>query len=245
MRTVARMSKMSRISLISLSLIAFFCVSTDAHALTLGQAAKVAQTAKPAAFQAVEMVAYQAEDRVPQWNRVKQAMIKDRAILQNCLDNADNCEGTAMVSWRDMVIGLKNQPVAMQASMVNSFFNRWQYRTDMETYGVSEYWASPIEFMTNSGDCEDYAIAKYITLSFLGVAEDQMRIVALVDNNRGGIGHSVLTVSVQGEEQVVLDNLTDSVYNSAQQTGYAPRFAVNQNNIYTYAQAPQVILATY
>lgn len=235
---------MSKLSLLSLSLVLFLGVSFDAQALTLGQVAQVAQTAKPAAFQSIEMVAYQAEERVPQWNRVKQALQKDRIVLQNCLDNAENCQGTAMVSWRDMVIGLKNQPLALQTAMVNSFFNRWQYRTDMETYNVSEYWASPIEFMNNSGDCEDYAIAKYVTLSFLGMSEEHMRIVALVDNSRGGIGHSVLTVTT-AQGQVVLDNMTDTVYDSTQQTNYAPRFAVNQNGIYTYAQVPQIILANY
>lgn len=215
----------------------------QANAMTLGQVADSAQKATPAAFNTVEFVAYNVESKVPQWNRVNKALIKDQAKLQNCLDDSANCTGEAMNSWRSMVKGLDGQDQASKLNLVNSFFNRWQYRTDEETYGVSEYWASPLEFMANSGDCEDYAIAKYATLKFLGFKDSQMRIVALVDNNRGGIGHSVLSVSAENGK-MILDNLSTYVYQDNQQTGYAPRFAVNQSGIYTYAQQPQVILAS-
>ncbi|MDB5478200.1 MAG: transglutaminase family protein cysteine peptidase, partial [Alphaproteobacteria bacterium] len=158
----------------------------DAHALTLADAANVAQTARVSAFNTVEMVAYNANDRVPQWNRAKAALAKDSAKLQNCLDSAEACGTTAMQGWRTMVKNLANRDQMTQLNMVNAFFNQWQYRSDSDAYSVSEYWASPLEFMANSGDCEDYAIAKYATLKFLGYNDTQMRIVALIDNNRGG-----------------------------------------------------------
>lgn len=215
----------------------------EAKALTLGQVAQVAQTAQPAAFNSVELVAYNAQDNVPQWNRVKAALGNDVAKMQSCLDNVDNCEGTAMIAWRDMIHTLENQPESVKLSLVNRFFNRWQYTSDQQAYGEREHWAGPVEFMKNSGDCEDYAIAKYVTLKFLGYTDHDMRIMAVIDNNRGGIGHSVLSVStVEGKK--ILDNATDSVYADSQQTGYTPRFAVNETGIYTYAQQPQVILAS-
>jgi predicted transglutaminase-like cysteine proteinase len=70
-----------------------------------------------------------------------------------------------------------------------------------------------------------------------------MRIVALVDNNRGGVGHAILSVNTT-DGKMILDNLSNYVYQDNQQTGYVPRFAVNQTGVYTYAQQPQVILAS-
>ena len=217
--------------------------SAEAQAITLGQMAKVAQTATPAAFNSIEFVAYNVESKVPQWNRANEALVKDQVKLQDCLNSTENCTGEAMIGWRSLVKGLEGQDQATQLNMVNGFFNRWQYRADAEAYGVSEYWASPLEFMANSGDCEDYAIAKYATLKFLGFNDSQMRIVALIDNNRGGIGHSVLSVATPNGK-MILDNLSNYAYLDGQQTGYAPRFAVNQTGVYTYAQQPQVILAS-
>lgn len=234
---------LSKTAFALLALLALTATPQHAHAVTLGQMARIAQTATPAAFNTVEFVAYNVESKVPQWNRASAALARDQLKLQNCLDDAANCAGEAMTGWRLMVKGLQGQDQATQLNMVNAFFNRWQYRSDAETYGVAEYWASPLEFMANSGDCEDYAIAKYATLKFLGYDDARMRIVALVDNNRGGIGHSVLSVATP-DGKMILDNLSNYAYLDGQQTGYSPRFAVNQSGIYTYAQQPQVILAS-
>ena len=228
----------------SILLGAFLIISGEAKALTLGQAAQIAQSAQPAAFNSVELVAYNAQDNVPQWNRVNAALGKDVALLQSCLDNATNCQGTAMTAWRDMIGSLQGQAESTKLNLVNRFFNRWQYTSDEQAYSEREHWAGPVEFMQNSGDCEDYAIAKYVTLKFLGFNDGQMRIMAVIDNNRGGIGHSVLSVTTQEEGKQILDNTTDTVYGDNQQTGYTPRFAVNQTGIYMYAQQPQVILAS-
>lgn len=233
---------MSKITVILLG--AFLLIAGEANAMTLGQVAQVAQSAQPAAFNSVELVAYNAQDNVPQWNRVKAALGNDIAKLQSCLDNTSNCDGTAMIAWRDMINSLKGQDDSVKLNLVNRFFNRWQYTSDEQAYGEREHWASPIEFMKNSGDCEDYAIAKYVTLKFVGFNDNNMRIMAVIDNNRGGIGHSVLSVST-ADGKKILDNTTDMVYGDNQQNGYTPRFAVNMTGIYTYAQQPQVILASY
>ncbi len=224
----------------ALVLLGFVALAQPTQAMTLGQMGQIAQSAQTAAFQTVEFTAPQAEDRTPQWQRVKSALARDMAALQSCIDDSSNCNGTAQAAWRELVIGLQGQDQETQLQLVNAFFNKWQYTADNDVYGRSDYWASPVEFMASSGDCEDYAIAKYTTLLFLGFRDEGMRIMAVVDNNRGGIGHAVLSVAANGQE-MILDNLTNNVYSDNQQTGYAPRFAVNQSGIYTYAQQPQLL----
>jgi predicted transglutaminase-like cysteine proteinase len=71
-------------------------------------------------------------------------------------------------------------------------------------------WLTPTEFVRRGGDCEDYAIAKYLLLKSLGVSSSSMRIVAL--GARPGIAaHSVLVVD-SPKGPVVLDNQRRTVY---------------------------------
>ena len=41
--------------------------------------------------------------------------------------------------------------------------NRSPYIVDPINWGVKDYWESPGQFFSRKGDCEDYAIAKYLT----------------------------------------------------------------------------------
>lgn len=78
-------------------------------------------------------------------------------------------------------------------------------RTDMEVYGVEEYWAYPDNGV---GDCEDYALEKRRRLMKAGVpAGDLLMTVARQPN---GDGHAVLTVRTSMGE-FVLDNLNPLV----------------------------------
>lgn len=212
-------------------------LSFNAHALTLGQIAQQAKQAERGPFGAIELVSTNAANRVNQWN---QALTKTRAeapLFASCLQNQDNCKGAAMTAWRDMVLTLINADKMTQLRLVNSFFNRWQYREDRDVYGVSDKWASPAQFMANSGDCEDYAIAKYFTLSVLGFHDRDLRIMAVIDNTRG-IGHSVLAVKAEGAVHI-LDNLSNAVLKDAEYAqAYTPRFAVNASGVWTYNAAP-------
>ena len=57
----------------------------------------------------------------------------------------------------------KSEPEKLR--LVNDFFNRIRYVSDLEHWGVEDFWATPAELLaSNGGDCEDYAIAKYFTL---------------------------------------------------------------------------------
>jgi len=71
--------------------------------------------------------------------------------------------------------------------------NKAKYITDKNNWGRKDYWATPAEFMKNFGDCEDYAIIKYLSLRQLGFKESELRVVAVKDLNLK-VGHAVLIV---------------------------------------------------
>ena len=116
--------------------------------------------------------------------------------------------------------------------VVNSFWNTWPYREDIVNWGKPDYWAVPAQFLKKSGDCEDYAIAKYFTLKELGFPPEDMRIVVLRDTIRN-LAHAVLVVYLDGEAYV-LDNLSNVVQPHTRLRNYTPQYSVNENGRWTH-----------
>ncbi len=129
-------------------------------------------------------------------------------------------------AWEDLKQQVQGKAPLEQLRIVNRFWNGWPYRLDPEVYGKQDYWAIPQQFRKNSGDCEDYAIAKYFTLRELGFAAEQLRIVVLMETIRN-IAHAVLVVYLDGDAYV-LDNLGNSVLSHTRYRNYAPQFSVNE-----------------
>lgn len=80
----------------------------------------------------------------------------------------------------------------------NALINAVPYRTDQEIYGVSDYWATPVEMLAmGGGDCEDHAIAKLAALKQAGVPEDRLRLVVGIDTANGK-AHAMAVVELGG-----------------------------------------------
>ena len=110
---------------------------------------------------------------------------------------------------------------------VNKYMNRSPYIVDPVNWGVPDYWATPQEFFFKDGDCEDYAISKYVTLLRLGYDAKKMRIVVLQDENLR-TAHAVLAVIHEGE-QYILDNQVDQVLSHKDILHYRPVYSINED----------------
>lgn len=128
--------------------------------------------------------------------------------------------------WKKFLKGLRGETRSEQIKLVNQFMNRQRYIIDPRNYGVPDYWATPRQFLTRDGDCEDYAIAKYLSLRALGFKPRQMRIVVLQDLNLG-TAHAVLVV-YQGRHKLVLDNQIKTVIDHAVIRHYRPIYSINE-----------------
>lgn len=93
-----------------------------------------------------------------------------------------------------------------QLQEINRFVNHAvQPATDLEHYGVTEYWTLPKD---GRGDCEDYALLKRHMLIDLGWPVSSMLMTVVRDER--GEGHAVLTArTTQGD--LILDNKVDEV----------------------------------
>lgn len=128
--------------------------------------------------------------------------------------------------WQDLVDQLRGQDLTSQLQAVNGFMNKTRYIVDPINWGLKDYWATPGQFFAKFGDCEDYAIAKYLTLKRLGVAPGIMRIVVLQDMNLR-VAHAVLAVYTDSGI-VILDNQIRQAVLSSVIRHYKPIFSINE-----------------
>lgn len=133
---------------------------------------------------------------------------------------------TIMNDWKKDLQAYKGMPLRQMAEGVNSLVNKTEYIEDNNNYGQSDYWATPIEFFTRGGDCEDFAIAKYVSLRALGVPEERMRL-AIVQDMQKNIPHAILIVYTD-EGALVLDNQNKRTLTANSVNHYKPIFSINR-----------------
>jgi predicted transglutaminase-like cysteine proteinase len=109
---------------------------------------------------------------------------------------------------------------------VNRFANHARYVTDPVNYGMPDYWATPSQFLVKNGDCEDYAITKFLSLRALGFDNDMMRIVVLDDLNLR-TPHAVLVVYIDGTAWL-LDNQIRDVVRTTAARHYRAIYSLNE-----------------
>jgi predicted transglutaminase-like cysteine proteinase len=148
---------------------------------------------------------------------------------------------SAFTKWNDIIAKLDNagmQNIAPELAgyrtlgleakikIVNSHVNKIRYIEDKNNWGKSDYWASPAEFFTRGGDCEDFAIAKYAILKMLGVPENKMRL-AIVQDRAKNIPHAVLIVYTENGP-MMLDNQLGHVQKVSSYSRYDPIYSINR-----------------
>ena len=127
---------------------------------------------------------------------------------------------------------------------VNLFFNRIPSVTDLQHWGIEDYWATPSESLgSNGADCEDYAIAKYFTLKELGVPVSRLRLVyAKTWHSRDA--HLVLAYYPDpGADPLILDNLQGSIQSASDRPDLIPVYTFNDDDLlWPQAGAPTIRL---
>ncbi|HEY0901557.1 MAG TPA: transglutaminase-like cysteine peptidase [Micavibrio sp.] len=147
-----------------------------------------------------------------------------------------------MNDWKRDLMAYQGLPLRDMVEQVNALVNKTAYIEDTQNYAQSDYWATPIEFFTRGGDCEDFAIAKYVSLRALGVPESRMRI-AIVQDLQKNIPHAVLIVYTD-EGAVVLDNQNKRVLAANAISHYKPIFSINRTAWWLHTKPDATRLAS-
>lgn len=120
---------------------------------------------------------------------------------------------------------------------VNRMVNRVRYVSDAENWGEKDHWATPAEFYARNGDCEDFAIAKYVALKALGFDPSKMRIVILVDEKLQK-HHAVLMVDT-AQGRMILDNQIAEVVPDWEVKHYRPIYSINEEAWWLHVPPPR------
>jgi hypothetical protein len=79
--------------------------------------------------------------------------------------------------------------------------------SDEAQWGVPDRWSGPLETLrSRQGDCEDYAILKYVALLEAGISKEDLKIVIL-KNRLPNEDHAAVAARADGQ-WLILDNRT-------------------------------------
>lgn len=147
-----------------------------------------------------------------------------------CATEADgNC---AQTQWAAFIDDLKSRPLADRVEHANEYLNAVRYVPATENWGSPAYWETPFEFLARGGQCQDYAISKYLALHASGVPDSAMR-VAVVHDRQTSQDHAILIVTVDGRD-LVLDNMTTTIDPIENVIRYRAYYAINNSGWWAY-----------
>jgi predicted transglutaminase-like cysteine proteinase len=102
--------------------------------------------------------------------------------------------------------------------------------SDFEQWGVADRWSAPLEtFTTHRGDCEDYAIAKYVALRAAGIPAEDLKLVVVRDTVASE-DHAVTAVRFDGA-WLVLDNRWLPLGRDTDISNVIPKFILDENGV--------------
>jgi len=133
-----------------------------------------------------------------------------------------------VADWHALVRQKQDAPEMEKLISVNSFFNKLKFVSDQIHWGKEDYWATPQEMLiSNGGDCEDFATAKYFTLRNLKIPDEKMRLT-YVKSLRLKQPHMVLSFyQVSTAEPLVLDSLVDEILSASKRQDLIPIYSFN------------------
>lgn len=133
--------------------------------------------------------------------RVHGQSLPPYGFIEFCRTHTKECQATLPSMQR---FDANPQRLAQLDQINRSINAAVQPATDLEVYGVEEYWTFP----GARGDCEDYVILKRHRLMQLGWPAGALLITVVRDEK--GEGHAVLTARTQ-QGDFILDNKVNDV----------------------------------
>ena len=113
------------------------------------------------------------------WLSLERKLDDERVQLALCEADRDRCASPAARQFLAIVDTAKTRAGRARLGEINRAINlAIRPARDLAQYGEIDVWSSPlVTFYGGAGDCEDYAIAKYVALREAGVPAETLRIV--------------------------------------------------------------------
>jgi len=172
------------------------------------------------------------------WLSVMEKLDDERVQLALCDGDRENCASDAALKLLDIVDSGRQREGRARLGEINRAVNlAIRATSDQAQFGESDVWSSPlVTFYRGAGDCEDYAIAKFVALRMAGIAAEDLRIVVMADV-LSGEGHAVAAVRLDGH-WLILDNRRMAMVEDIHVKNYRPLFVIDQFGVMKYSDAP-------
>jgi predicted transglutaminase-like cysteine proteinase len=175
---------------------------------------------------------FRAPDGLPsrKWRGVELDLIQEEKVLERCRADAAGCPSYAAQFLR-LINAVKSKSGRARLDEANRGVNAAiRYVTDSTQYGEVDRWSAPLAtFATGKGDCEDYAIAKFVALRHAGFPGDDLRVVFVRDDVIGQ-DHAVLAARIDGRWWI-LDSLRSELIEDSRITNFIPLFAIDHRGV--------------
>ncbi len=138
--------------------------------------------------------------------------------------------------WNDGVALARGERTLQTLDAVHAHFNQVAFVPDSSNYHRVDRWSTPPEFLTNGGDCECFAAAKYFALARGGWPREHLYM--LTGRLPDGQAHTVAMVAVNDEGGLrwwILDNRRAHPI-AVDQTDIVPLIAMNEAVAVTYGE---------
>src|SRR5229473_7230836 len=164
------------------------------------------------------------------WRGVEADMAKEQAVLDRCRADAESCPSHAAQFLR-LIDAVKSKSGRARLDEANRAVNAAiRYVSDYAQHGEADRWSAPLAtFATAKGDCEDYAIAKYVALRDAGFPSDDLRIVMGRDRTIRQ-DHAVLAARLDGR-WLILDSQRSELIEDSRVRDLTPVFAIDHRGV--------------
>jgi predicted transglutaminase-like cysteine proteinase len=161
------------------------------------------------------------------WRAVEADIDREQQVLARCRAQ-QACPAVAQ-DLLDIVAEGAGRSGLARVGLINRAVDLAITPTSDETqWGVADHWSPPFETLqSRRGDCEDYAIVKYVALLQAGLSRDDVKIVIL-RNLRPNEDHAAVAARVNGQ-WLILDNRHLALVRDTELAGSIPKFALDED----------------
>ncbi|WP_043888154.1 transglutaminase-like cysteine peptidase [Methylophaga thiooxydans] len=136
-------------------------------------------------------------------------------------------------AWKQLIDSGQNWSDMRRLKATNDFVNQFTFVDDIDHWQQEDYWATPLQtLVTRGGDCEDFSIAKYFTLTSMGMDEDKLRLTYV---KALSLNQAHMVVSYYDNPKVtplVLDNLNTQILPATQRDDLYPVYSFNGKGLW-------------
>ena len=192
------------------------------------------KSAEPFGLVAIKLSAGGLTDK---WNGLERKLEDDMVQLALCDGDRERCVSPAALQFLAIVDGARAREGRARFGEINRAVNlAIRATSDMAQHGQDDVWSSPLStFASGAGDCEDYAIAKFVALQMAGISPEDLRIVVLRDLLHGE-DHATVLARLDGR-WLMLDNRRMAMIEDVDVRNHRPLFVIGDDGVMRY-EAP-------